>query len=181
MTSPIKKIAGRIAFDVKNRLMSVRLHNNSVVVYVPVDEETGLPQSILQFIKNGGNTGRYVINLSFMTPVELELFEETIITAIALAKPLSKLTDEYVRDHKEELSADFNSRVYRPAPIVVLGKRALSEYSESLFGGYADVLRRAGFIFGNNRRVPVPRGPVVESPESVTSADNVYPEISLGP
>jgi hypothetical protein len=133
------------AFSQKTRLVAARLMDNSVIVNVPKDDETDMPVVLLQFVKNNASNRNFIISLSRMTVEELDLFEEIVNIAINLARPLSHHLDQWVEENKEELSADFESRLYRPLPTVVYGKGALAAYDQELFDGYQDVLRGLGF------------------------------------
>lgn len=141
-------------FAPKHRLLQARIMTDVIQLFVPPDEETGLPKLVIKLNKIGIRSGDYVINLSSKTAEELRIMKEAIDLAFMIAEPLARATDKYVEENLEELSGDINSRAYRPVPAVVFGKRALAEYSEKLFDGPSDVLRRAGFVFSGDEGLP---------------------------
>ena len=172
------RIAGLFQeINVKTRLVAARLFHNSVIVNVVRDNETGLPNVIVSFMKTKNNRGNFMINLSRMTKDELETFEEILKLAIDLARPLSNHLDAYALAHEEELREDFESRLYRPLPTVVYGKGTLGEYSPELFVGCEDVLRKLGFRFGTTRRVPVEGGSMDERKPTDSEPEFTLPPV----
>lgn len=169
----------RESFSVATRMLQARLVHHSIVLHCPPHPETGHPEVLLSFISNNARGAKYTINISRMSSDELDVLKDVLNLAIDMGRPLSKHLDDYVKEHEEELSEDLNSRFYRPLPTVVYRKGALAQYSEELFDGCKDVLRKLGFNFNPRANAIVPRSPMAGSREDVREASNVDPTAGI--